>query len=59
MPEDDASRQVSRLCRISVIHSSDVYYDRDPETKGMMANQQNTALGLIQGSILGTLTLRL
>lgn len=50
LPKDDEASQRS----ISIMQNKrdsflDVYYDRDPDTKGMMANQQNTLLGLIQG----------
>ncbi len=49
MPEDDASQRSITIMQNKRDSFLDVYYDRDPETKGMMANQQNTALGLIQG----------
>jgi phage/plasmid-like protein (TIGR03299 family) len=50
LPKDDeASQRSIKIMENKRDSFLDVYYDRDPDTKGMMANQQNTLLGLVQG----------
>lgn len=50
LPKEDEASQRSITIQTNKRDSFlDVYNDRDPETKGMMDNQQGTALGLIQG----------
>lgn len=49
MPPEDASKRSQSIMENKRDSFLDVYFDRDPETKGMMTNMQGTALGLIQG----------
>ena len=49
MPPEDAAQRSITIMENKRDSFLDVYFDCDPETKGMMANMQGTALGLIQG----------